>query len=190
MNFLDIHLVQRPEFNAINTYQKHNGALPGPTNEDISVITHIDENQLEVDDREALEDLAGIRLVLPENEGSYAILNADDDFVYELRDELFCEIAFFSVYPENRRIKRHCRRGGLAAIIENNRFVLCRGERKIPLLKLPFTTDQNTKTARELLPFILAGMIRNFSIRQISRSLQHMLSKMPYEATAAKLFPA
>jgi cyanophycin synthetase len=190
MNFLDTHLVQRLDFAVAHADYKHNGTLSGQPGEDISVITHIDEKQLEVNDLEALEGLAGVRLVLPENEGRYAILNADDDLVYELRDELFCEIVLFSIYSENRRIKRHCRRGGLAAIIEDDRFVLCKGERKIPLMKLPLAAGQCKKTARELLPFILTAMIRNFSIREISRSLQHMLSKMAGESGNGRLFSA
>ncbi|MGV3631712.1 MAG: hypothetical protein ACO1O6_10915 [Bacteroidota bacterium] len=192
MNFLDIHLLHRLHSLPDNAQQPVL-QLNGIDVNDISVIMHLDEKFLEIDDLEALDELAGVKVVLPDSspDSGYAILNADDDLVYELRDELFCEIALFSIYPENRRVKRHCRRGGLAAIIENDSFVLCKGERKIPLLKLPLSLGDASKTlASELLTGILAARIHKLPVRQISRALRQLLSSRKYDPGSTKLFSA
>ncbi|MCE3294563.1 MAG: cyanophycin synthetase [Crocinitomicaceae bacterium] len=168
---------------------KHSLNQPYMLPDDISVICHLNEKLRETEDVEDLDIMIGGRVALPES--SYAILNADDDLVYELRDELFCEIALFSLYPENRRVKRHCRRGGLAAIIENNYLVLCMGERKIPLLKLPLHFNDKSKAlATELLPYILAARINKFPVRQITRALRQLLSSRQGETSFNPLFSA
>ncbi len=144
----------------------------------ISIITHMDTQNAV---------FADLWQLPPGKESTYAILNADDDEAYELRDELFCQIALFSLYPENRRIKKHCRTGGLAAILENKRLVLCKGGHKIPLLQLP---ERDQHKARELLTQLLAFAIKSSSLRQISQNLRKLLSEGPFGSKGGMAFPA
>ncbi len=61
--------------------------------------------------------MARVKSVVPETvrEGGFAILNAEDDLVYKMKDELECNVALFSMDENNPRIKKHCKAGGYAA---------------------------------------------------------------------------
>ena len=63
-----------------------------------------------------LEQMAKVKAVVPETvfPHGYAILNADDDLVYEMREDLDCNVALFSMDENNPRIKKHCAEGGLS----------------------------------------------------------------------------
>ncbi len=65
--------------------------------------------------------MAKVKAVVPETvfQHGYAVLNADDDLVYAMKDDLDCNIALFSMDENNPRIKEHCDEGGLAAVFEN-----------------------------------------------------------------------
>ena len=65
--------------------------------------------------------MAKVKAVVPETvfPHGYAVLNADDDLVYAMKDDLDCNIALFSMDENNPRIKEHCAEGGLAAVFEN-----------------------------------------------------------------------
>ncbi|RYF88493.1 MAG: cyanophycin synthetase, partial [Chitinophagaceae bacterium] len=58
----------------------------------------------------------------------YAILNADDDLVYDLHDKLTCNIAYFSMNSENERVRHHVSKGGMAAIYENDFITILKGK--------------------------------------------------------------
>lgn len=87
---------------------------------DISIVTNISEDHLGLGGVHTLEDMAKVKSVVPRstsNEG-YAILNADDDLVFNMHQGLQCRIALFSTYPSNPRVRRHIDNGGLAALTE------------------------------------------------------------------------
>ena len=57
-----------------------------------------------------LEQMARLKAVVPETvfPHGYAVLNADDDLVYKMKDDLNCNVALFSMDEKNPRIKKHC----------------------------------------------------------------------------------
>jgi cyanophycin synthetase len=88
---------------------------------DIAVITNIAEDHLGLGGIDTIEKLTRLKGVLAESvciEG-YAVLNADDDRVYGLREQLQCRIALFSMDGDNARIREHVRQGGMAAVYDN-----------------------------------------------------------------------
>jgi cyanophycin synthetase len=88
---------------------------------DIAVITNIAEDHLGISGINTLEKLARLKGVLAESvcPDGFAVLNADDDRVYNLREHLHCRVALFSMNADNRRIRDHIRQGGTAAVYEN-----------------------------------------------------------------------
>ncbi len=56
----------------------------------------------------------------------YTILNADDDLVYAMKDDVNCNVALFSMDENNERIRRHCEKGGIAAVVENEYITICK----------------------------------------------------------------
>ncbi|MGZ3880701.1 MAG: cyanophycin synthetase [Flavisolibacter sp.] len=102
---------------------------------DCAVVTNVAEDHLGLEGIDSLEKLAKVKSVLPETVCStgYAILNADDDLVYAMKDGLNCKIALFSMYADNVRVEEHCSKGGLAAVYENGYLLLRTGNHLIPI---------------------------------------------------------
>ncbi|MFL5808765.1 MAG: cyanophycin synthetase [Flavisolibacter sp.] len=102
---------------------------------DCAVVTNVAEDHLGLDGIDTIEKLAKVKSVIPESvcKSGYAILNADDDRVYAMKDRLQCKVALFSMYADNFRIEEHCNKGGLAAYYENGFLLLRVGNHIIPV---------------------------------------------------------
>jgi cyanophycin synthetase len=145
---------------------------------DIAIVTNIAADHLGLKGINTLEDLAKVKAIVPESvkPDGYAILNADDDYVYEMRKNLQCKVAFFSMDENNPRIIQHCNKGGLAAIYENGYISIKKGDWKIRVDKavnvpLTFRGKANFNIAN-CLPTVLASFIRGFKIEDIRIALQ------------------
>ena len=145
---------------------------------DIAIITNIAADHLGLQGIDTLEQLARVKSVVAESvfrEG-YAILNADDDLVYKMKDNISCKLALFSMDETNQRIVDHCAAGGLAAVYENGYLTIMKGTWKIrveKVSKVPMTFGGRAEfNIANALPVILASFIRNFKIEDIRASLQ------------------
>lgn len=145
---------------------------------DISIVTNISEDHLGLKGVYTLEDMARVKAVVPRStfpEG-YAILNADDDLVFSMAEDLDCQIALFSTSDANPRVKAHCAKGGLAAVIEKGCLTVCKGEWKIRVAKInsiPLSFGGAADCMiKNILPATLTGIIRNFKLEDIRTALQ------------------
>ena len=88
---------------------------------DVAIVTNVAADHIGLGGINNIEQMAKVKSVVPETvfPHGYAVLNADDDLVYKMAKELDCNIAFFSMDENNPRIKKHCEKGGLAAVFEN-----------------------------------------------------------------------
>ena len=145
---------------------------------DISIITNITEDHLGINDINSLEDLAKIKAVvaLSTFDQGFSILNADDDMVFNLSDNIDANIALFSTRENNERVIRHCEEGGWAAIIEKGFFTICKGEWRTRIAKVnevPLTMEgRATCMISNILPAVLAASIREIDIKVIRKALQ------------------
>lgn len=145
---------------------------------DIGIVTNIAEDHLGLKGINTLEDLARVKGVVAESvfNNGYAILNADDDLVYDMRKSLDCKIAMFSMDENNPRIIRHCENGGLAAVAENGYITICKGDWKIRVSKIitiPLTfSGKALFMIQNILPAVLAGYVRNFKIEDMRLALE------------------
>lgn len=145
---------------------------------DISVVTNVTEDHIGIDGIESIEELARTKMVVPRttNRNGLAILNADDDLVYDMRKELDCNIALFSMDAENPRIKAHCEADGLAAFVEQNYIVVSKGKWKNRLAKvsdLPITFGGTAEfMIKNILPAVLAGVHRHFDMKMMADALK------------------
>jgi cyanophycin synthetase len=143
---------------------------------DISVITNVSSDHLGLKDIHTLDELARVKAVVAHStkKNGYAILNADDDLVYELKEELSCQIALFAL-QDNVRIKQHFDSGGLTCYIEDGCIVIHHGKSKsfiAPLSDLPITFNGTASSMiHNVLPAILAGVISNFPLQEITQAL-------------------
>ncbi|HEU4902242.1 MAG TPA: cyanophycin synthetase [Flavisolibacter sp.] len=113
---------------------------------DSAIVTNVAEDHLGIGGIDTLEKLARVKSVVPEtvHAGGYAVLNADDDLVYAMRDNVRCKVALFSLFADNARIEEHCAGGGVAAVYENGYLLLRIGNHFIPIEEVsnvPLTFD-------------------------------------------------
>jgi cyanophycin synthetase len=147
----------------------------------ISVVTNVTEDHLGLNDIDTIEQLAGVKAVVAEStfDSGTAILNADDDLVYEMKNNLKCNIALFSMHANNERIKKHCIEGGLAAFIEDNYFVISKGESKTKIAavnQVPLTFSGTCEfMIKNVLPALLAASISNFPTETITAGLNSFI---------------
>ena len=105
---------------------------------DVAIVTNVSADHIGLGGIDNLEQMAKVKAVVVETVVShgYAILNADDDLVYEMRKGLDCNIALFSMDENNPRIKEHCADGGIAAVFENDYVSILRDSWKIRIEKV------------------------------------------------------
>ena len=146
---------------------------------DVAVVTNISADHIGLGGIDSMEQMAKVKAVVPETvfKHGYAILNADDDLVYSMRDGLSCNIAFFSMDEYNPRIVKHCRDGGYAAVFENGYITIMKGTWKIRVIKVtdvPVTYGGKAlHNIMNCLPAVLSTYFwRNIEIEDIRLALQ------------------
>ncbi|HLO71982.1 MAG TPA: cyanophycin synthetase [Flavipsychrobacter sp.] len=145
---------------------------------DVAVVTNVAADHLGLQGIDTIEKLARVKGVVPQTvfpEG-YAILNADDDLVYAMRDGLDCKVALFSLHEDNPRIKEHCSKGGLAAVYEHGYVTILKGGWKIRVEKvtnIPITFSGKAEfNISNVLGATLAAYVRDFKTEDIRLALQ------------------
>ena len=150
----------------------------GFKNCDIGIVTNVAPDHLGLKGIHTVEQLAKVKSVIPETvlPDGYAILNADDDLVYDMRRDVQCNIALFSMDENNPRVKALQRKGGITAVYENGYVTICRGEWKMRIMKaeeIPLTYGgRATFMIQNVLPAILAANIQGFSIEDTKAALE------------------
>ncbi len=145
---------------------------------DIAIVTNVAADHLGLQGIDTLEQLARVKAVTPESvlPTGYAILNADDDLVYKMKEGLDCKVALFSLDENNPRIKEHCKAGGLAAVYENGFITIMKGTWKIRIdraANFPITFGGKAEfNIANVLPVVLASHIRNFKIEDVKQALE------------------
>ncbi len=146
---------------------------------DVAVVTNISADHIGLGGIESKEQMAKVKAVVPETvfKHGYAILNADDDLVYAMKNGLSCNIALFSMDENNARIKKHCKDGGYAAVFENGYITIMKGTWKIRVIKVidvPVTYGgKAVHNIMNCLPAVLSTYFwRNIEIEDIRLALQ------------------
>lgn len=146
---------------------------------DIAIVTNVSVDHLGMGGIDTIEQMAKVKSVVVETvfPGGFAILNADDDLVYEMRNGLDCNVALFSMDENNPRVKIHCKEGGFAAVFENGYISILKGTWKIRVQKvtdIPLTYGgKAVHNIMNTLPAVLATYLyRNINIDDIKQALQ------------------
>ncbi|MFT4698190.1 MAG: cyanophycin synthetase [Flavobacteriaceae bacterium] len=145
---------------------------------DIAIVTNVAADHLGLKGIHTVEQLAKVKGVVPETvlPDGYAILNADDDLVYDMRRGIECNLALFSMDENNPHIKALQRKGGITAVYENGFVTICRGEWKMRVMKaenIPLTYGGKAKfMIQNVLPAILAANIQGISIEDMKAALE------------------
>ena len=146
---------------------------------DVAIVTNISADHIGIGGIDSMEQMAKVKAVVPETvfKHGYAILNAEDDLVYAMKEGLSCNIAYFSMNENNPRIIKHCKEGGYAAVFENDYITIMKGTWKIRVIKVsdvPITYDGKAiHNIMNCLPAVLSAYFwRNIEIEDIRLALQ------------------
>jgi cyanophycin synthetase len=145
---------------------------------DVAIVTNVAADHMGLGGINSLEQMAKLKAVVPETvfPHGYAVLNADDDLVYAMRKDLKCNVALFSMNENNSRIKDHCKKGGLAAVFENDYISILKGTWKIRVInvkEVPITFEGKAiHNINNCLPAVMAAYLyRDITIDDIKSAL-------------------
>jgi len=145
---------------------------------EIAIVTNVAADHIGLGGIHNIEQMAKVKAVVPETvfPHGYAVLNADDDLVYAMREGLDCNVALFSMNENNPRIKEHCNKGGLAAVFENGYVSILKGNWKIRVMNvkdIPITYEgKAVHNVNNCLPAVLASyLFRDITIEDIRSAL-------------------
>jgi len=145
---------------------------------DVAVVTNVAEDHLGLGGIDTITKLARLKSTVPQtvHRNGYAVLNAEDDLVYEMRKDVDCKVALYALNPDNRRIKEHTSKGGLAAVYENNYITIIKGGWRIRVEKvenIPITFNGMAEfNIANVMAATLAAYVRDFKIEDIKLALQ------------------
>lgn len=97
---------------------------------DIGVVLNVAADHLGLGGIDTIEQMAKVKAVVAETvkADGHAILNADDPLVAAMAEKLNCNVAYFSMNPDNPIIIEHARRNGLAAVYEHGYLSILEGQ--------------------------------------------------------------
>jgi cyanophycin synthetase len=103
---------------------------------DVGVVLNVSADHLGLKGVETLDDLAFVKRLVLEvvRDDGVSVMNADDPLVAAMAAHAEGRHAYFSMRPDDARVREHVREGGLAAVREGDRLVLFRAGQRIPLL--------------------------------------------------------
>ncbi len=146
---------------------------------EVAVVTNVAADHIGLGGINSVEQMAKVKAVVPETvfPHGYAVLNADDDLVYKMKNDLKCNVALFSMDENNPRIKAHCAGHGLACVFENGFITIMKGTWKIrvlPARDIPLTFEgKAVHNINNCLPAVLAAYLyRDINIDDIRTGLQ------------------
>ncbi|MCF8232424.1 MAG: cyanophycin synthetase [Bacteroidales bacterium] len=145
---------------------------------DVGVVTNVASDHLGLHGIQTMEQMTRVKSVVAENihKHGYAVLNADDDNVFAMLENITCQAALFSMVSTNPRILKHCRKGGAAAVYEDGKIILRKGEWSIPVdkvINIPLTySGKAAFQIQNVLAACLAAFVKGVDVEEIRISLQ------------------
>src|SRR2546428_1061626 len=106
---------------------------------DVAVVTNVTGDHLGLKDVHSIKQLAAVKRVVVEAvpRSGFAVLNADDELVAEMRKHCSGSVIFFSMQEDNDLVERWVRRGGKAVVLQSSprgeMMVIREGRRTMPI---------------------------------------------------------
>ncbi len=145
---------------------------------DVAVVTNIQEDHMGLSDINTLKDMAHVKGVVVRSvkKDGYAVLNADNEHCVGIAKDADCKIAYFSLDENNPVIVEHCKKGGIAAILENGYITIKKSEWKFRVCKatnVPLTFNGKVSfMVANVLAATLASYVYGFTIEDIKTNLE------------------
>ncbi|MDZ7755804.1 cyanophycin synthetase [Rhodohalobacter sp.] len=97
---------------------------------DVAVVTNVASDHLGMKGINDLKQMSSLKSVVPESvhPSGFAVLNADDDRVYSMRNRVRCSVVLFSLEPDNPKIMSHREAGGISVVLKDQYITILDGE--------------------------------------------------------------
>ena len=131
---------------------------------DVGIVLNVAEDHLGLKDVNTLEDLARVKSVIPRavSRRGYAVLNAEDERVYKMRDLVDGRVVCFSMDENNVNIKRRAARGRVSCVYENGYVTILKGKWKVRIEKVVNIPLTYGGRAEFMIQNVLAGTLACF----------------------------
>jgi cyanophycin synthetase len=105
---------------------------------DVGVVLNVAADHLGLKDVNTLEDLARVKSVIPRavSKRGYAVLNAEDELVYKMRELVDGRVVCFSMDENHPNIRRRAERGKVSCVFENGFVTILKGKWKVRVEKV------------------------------------------------------
>ena len=105
---------------------------------DVGVVLNVAADHLGLKDVNTLEDLARVKSVVPRavSRRGYAVLNAEDELVYKMRELVDGKVVCFSMDENHPNIRRRAERGRVSCVFENGFVTILKGKWKVRVEKV------------------------------------------------------
>src|SRR5687767_5532322 len=140
---------------------------------DIGVVLNVAADHLGLKDVNTLEDLARVKSVVPRavSRRGFAILNAEDELVYKMRELVDGRVVCFSMDENHPNIRRRAERGRVSCVFENGFVTILKGKWKVRVEKVanvPLTYGGRAEfMIQNVLAATLACFVHGVSIEDI-----------------------
>ena len=140
---------------------------------DIGVVLNVAADHLGLKDVNTLEDLARVKAVIPRSVGrrGFAVLNAEDELVYQMRDLVDGSVVCFSMDEDHPNIRRRAARGRVSCVFEQGYVTILKGKWKVRIEKvanIPLTYGGRAEfMIQNVLAATLACFVHGISIEDI-----------------------
>lgn len=96
---------------------------------DVGIVTNVTSDHLGMKGIDTLDKMARLKSVVPESvhKNGYAVLNADDDRVYAMKENLSCKTVLFSMDAASQRMQNHRNSGGICAVYQDQHIIIWNG---------------------------------------------------------------
>lgn len=145
---------------------------------DVGIVTNVASDHLGLNDICTLEQMTRVKAIVPKSvkPDGYAVLNAGNDESYYMKDDISCNIALFSITPDNERIQMHRKAGGLACVLNNGFITICNSNDEITVesaVNIPATFGGKcTFMIENILGAVLAAYTQGIDVEKIAAGLR------------------
>ncbi|MEP6945395.1 MAG: cyanophycin synthetase [Acidobacteriota bacterium] len=149
----------------------------GFDNCDIGVVMNVAADHLGLKDVNTLEDLARVKSVVPRavSPKGFAVLNAEDELVYKMRELTEGHVVLFSMDENNKNILRQAKRGRVSCVYENGYVTILKGKWKVRVEKatnIPLTYGGRAEfMVQNVLAATLACFVHGVSLEDLRTGL-------------------
>lgn len=158
---------------------------------DVAIVTNIREDHLGLSDIHTLDDLANVKGVVPRTvkKNGWAVLNGEDRYCRKVGSELHCNVAWFSLDPDNEFVMKQYDTGHTVAVLEEGYLIVKHKGQTIRIAHvndIPLTDSGKIRFMIEnALAAALAGYVYGFGVEDIQHALKTFVPG--YELTPGRM---